>query len=128
MKMRHDYTRLLAKNEDAFKKAAQDVEDEARRNAERNSRTGRFAASLTHTVGRDGEVMVARVGSPLVSARVKEKGGFMQATRAATLTLPAGDGTARRPESVRVRATPAVTPAGRRFPEFMTRRMREAAG
>ena len=123
MKMKHDYSKLLKRTEERFELAVQDVEDEAKRNADRNARTGKFSGSITHTIGRSGDMLVARVGSPMVSARVKERGGFMQASASDTLYLPQA-GEVRRPTSVRVRATPVVTPAGKKFPEFMSRRMR----
>ena len=127
MKLTTNYAPLFAKTDKAFGLAVKDTEDAAKENAGRSARTGKFRDSIKHTLGREGEIRTARVGSPLVSARVKEKGGYMQAS-SDTLYLPAGDGSVRRPEAVRVRATPVVTPAAKRFPEFMSRRMREAAG
>lgn len=126
--MTHDYSRLLGMTEPAFEAAVQDVEDAAKAEAEKHSRTGKFKDSITHTVGREGDDFVARVGSPLVSARVKEKGGFMQSNSGRGLLLRLPGGEYRTVQQVRVRATPVMAPAGAKFAEDMTRRMRERTG
>jgi hypothetical protein len=126
--MTTNYAPLYAHTEEAFTKAVQDTVDEAKANAGRISRTGRFRDSITSLRLPQGkDVLYARVGSPFVSARVKEKGGYMQAKQGDRLYLPAGGGEVRSPTAVRVRATPVITPAGPKFVGFMTRRMAEAA-
>lgn len=126
MKMTHDYTPLFAGVEAAFDAAVNDVVTEAQRRAPKS--TGKFAASIrSERVPGPAGVLIAVVGSPLVSARVKEKGGFMQPRKHEYLFIPQADGSVRKVKSVRVRAQPTVTPAGQKFPELMTRRMAEKA-
>lgn len=129
MKMTHDYRKLLSRTDAAFTKAAADTLEAAQEVAGRNARSGKFKDSLRiEVVETSGLAITALLGSPLVSARVKEKGGYIEAKNAPRLMIPQDDGSYRSPAAVRIRATPVVTVAGPRFPEFMTRRMREAAG
>lgn len=109
----------------AFADAVQDTLEEARRIASRSSRTGKFAASLEATdVALTSNGYEAAIGSPLASARAKEKGAFIQAKRAPYLVIPQPDGSVRKVKAVRLPPRPAVVPAGRRFPEFMTARLK----
>lgn len=124
MKLVTDYTKLFAGIAVAHEAAADDVVREARRRAPK--RTGKFAASIQHTPTRNiAGVYMSLVGSTMSSARVKEKGGYMQARKHSTLFIPQADGSVRRPRAVRVRAQPTIVPAGRMWPEFMTGRLRE---
>lgn len=110
---------------DAFDEACIDALEDARQVAGRNSRTGRFAQSLTisetvHTATG----LEASIGSPMRSAKAKEKGAFIQAKRGKYLTFKI-DGQFKKVESVRLAPRPVVAPAGRRFPRYMTFRLRE---
>ena len=63
---------------------------------------------------------------PASTADLRYRGfSVIQAKNASTLALPFGD-EMRRPQSVRVRATPIVGPAAKKFREFMTQRMKAA--
>ena len=117
---------LLAKPRQAFEAAVDDVVTLARAHAARNSRTGEFERSITRSETVDsGDRLEARVGSPLSSAKAKEKGAFIQAKRGRYLVFNAGDGV-RKKESVRLRPQPAVTPAGQQFrSQLMPARLRE---
>jgi hypothetical protein len=69
---------LVGEAEQAFTEARDDVLEEARHNAAKYSRTGKFERSLeaTDVVEEDGR-LVARVGSPLSSAAAKERGAYV---------------------------------------------------
>jgi hypothetical protein len=111
----------------AHERAVADTLAEARSVAGRYSRTGKFANSLTSLdVAGPAGMLTTHIGSPLVSARVKEKGGYMAARTHSTLFIAYGD-SVRRPTAVRVRATPVVSVAGPKYPQFATRRARELA-
>lgn len=110
----------------AFDAAVDDTLEEAVRNAERYSKSGKFADSLQRTDPVEStDRLEARIGSPLRSARAKERGAYIAAEKAKHLVFDAGQGV-RKATAVRIPAQPAVTPAGRRFREFMTGRLREA--
>lgn len=116
----HAEERIIAPIAVAHDEAIDDTLELARVRARQYRRTGKFEGSLTRSdvveVGsgrREG-----RIGSPLVSARVKERGAFIQAQRAEWLVFDAGHGV-RKVKSVRVPATPVVTPAGQQFPALM---------
>jgi hypothetical protein len=112
----------------AFEAAVLDTRDEAERIARQHSRTGKFAGSIEASeVEQVGGRLEARIGSPLVSARAKEKGAFIQAKNKPTLIIKTKDGW-RRPKQVRLVPHPAVTPAGRKFGEFMAERLRQTIG
>lgn len=120
---------ILPRIRTAHDAATDDALAVARSNASRNSRTGRFERSLTRTetvpVGRDR--LESRIGSPLNSARPKEKGAYIQAKRGPYLVFPTRDGW-RKVRSVRLPARPVVTPAGRKFPQLMAARLRQVLG
>lgn len=108
----------------AFGLAIGDVLEEAQRIAP--ERTGKYRRSLRLApVSVEGQRLVSAIGSPLASARPKEKGAYITARKAPWLAIPFGDGTIRKVKSVRLPASPVVGPAGARFPEFLTRRLRE---
>lgn len=115
----------------AFDAAVDDTVAVAQANAGRYSRTGRFAGSITRTEAREvGDRLEARIGSPLSSARAKEKGAYIAAKRdipkfGRYLAIPAGDGTLRKVEAVRLPPRPAVGPAVRRYPDLMAARARQ---
>lgn len=116
---------LLAEAELAFERAKGDVLEEAVRLASRYSRTGKFADSLVVT--RTSDVagrLVARVGSPLISAHAKEVGAYITAKAGPYLTFRVGGQWVKVP-AVRLPRRPAVVPAGRQFPVHMTERLRE---
>lgn len=127
MRLSTDYERMFADNEAAFDDAVADTVAEARHRA--RVVTSKFQRSIQsmRVSGRAHELN-AIVGSDLVSARAHEKGAYIVAKKHSTLFIPAGDGTVRRPQAVRIPAQPAVIPAGEKFPEFMTRRLRERRG
>lgn len=92
--------------------------------------TGRYAKSIRMGAPamEDGITVSRRLGSPLRSAGVHERGGWMTAKRkqhgelrfmvnGQWVRVPSPDG-------IRVRATPTVVPAGRAFPRFMAARLR----
>lgn len=110
----------------AFEAAADDVVTLAQATARKDSRTGRFAGSITRTDAVDvgGGRLEARVGSPLSSARAKERGAYIRAKRGPYLVFNAGDGV-RKVEAVRLAPQPAVTPAGARFPRLMAARLEQ---
>jgi hypothetical protein len=127
MKITRNDKPLFDKVDQAFPKAVDDLLTEARANAQRNERTGKFRGSLrTEILAKAGQRRTAIVGSPLVSARAKEKGAFIQPKQGDRLFIPQ-DGELRTPTQVRIRATPVVTPAGEKWPELMTRRLQEVA-
>jgi hypothetical protein len=114
-----------------FERAVDDTLDLARVHAERHAKSGTFARSLSRTATQevDGR-LTARIGSPLASARVKERGGYMEARQhipkfGPYLAVRLPDGSVRKASAVRVRATPVVTPAGARWPVILPARLRE---
>lgn len=117
----------------AFEGAVQDSLEEARRRAPKV--TGRYRDSIQATpIVVTDRGFETRIGSPLSSARVKEVGGFIQAKAsrqagrfAGHMRIPFRGGGWATIEAFRIRATPTIVPAGRKFPEFMTARLREAA-
>ncbi len=125
MKFVTDYSKLLTALPDAFDLALDDTVKEAQQIASRNSRTGKFADSIRwEHVSGPGGMLTAVIGSPLVSAAVKERGGYITPKSADRLMIPQDDGSYRSPEAVRISAQPAVTPAGERFVDFMTQRLK----
>lgn len=121
LESRHDV--LLDRIEPAFEYAVDDTIAEARR--EVRSRTGKFARSLRRgATERIGEHLWTRIGSPLASARVKEKGGYMTAKRARWLAIPQQDGSIRQVKAVRIRATPILSKAGPTFPRHFLASLR----
>lgn len=113
---------------EAFDAAVLDVRDEARAIAGRHSRTGKFAASIVESETEPTTTgFEARVGSTLQSAKAKEKGAYIAAKRGKHLVFDAGQGV-RKVAAVRLPPRPAVTPAGRRFGTFMSKRLREELG
>lgn len=88
-------------------------------------RTGRFARSIQRTAVRHegASRLVCEVGSPLVSARAKEKGALISAKRGRYLVFNAGSGV-RKVTAVRLRPQPSVTPAGRQFTRLLAARLR----
>lgn len=122
----HAEERIIRPIAAAHDEAIDDTLEVARVRARQYRRTGRFEGSLTRSdaVEVSAGRREARIGSPLVSARVKERGAFIQAKRAEYLVFDAGHGV-RKVKSVRVPATPVVTPAGHRFPALMHDALRE---
>lgn len=121
----HAEERLVRPIERAFDAAVDDTLELARAEARKHRRSGRFERSLIRTSVRDmGTRLEARIGSPLRSARAKEKGAFIQAKRGPYLVFPTNDGW-RKVESVRLAPQPVVTPAGRRFRQVMAARLRQ---
>lgn len=126
MKLQAYPERLLGRTVVAFDRAVADTLDEARRVASRSSKTGRFERSLTSSaIEARGSAVSATIGSPLSSARVKERGGYIQAKRGPFLVIPHPDGSMRKVKAVRIPKRPVVTVAGPRFVDFMTGRLRE---
>jgi hypothetical protein len=121
IKVTTDASRLLARTDPAFEDAVADTLNAARAEARKHGQTGKFEGSLETTIDRAGDVKTARLGSSLVSAKVKEKGGFMQGNPLLLLRLAGGE--FRSAAAVRVRATPVVTVAGPKFIDFMKRRL-----
>lgn len=119
---------LFAESDIAFERAKLDVLEEAERLAERHSRTGKFARSLvaTDTAQVDGR-LVARIGSPLSSARAKEKGAYIVAKHGPHLVFRVG-GHVVKVGAVRLPPQPTVIPAGRQWRSFVTARLRELRG
>lgn len=112
----------------AFEDAKKDTLVEARGVAAKRSRTGKFADSLELGDTDDqGDRLEARIGSPLVSARAKERGAYITAKRGPYLVFRTGDGW-RKVKAVRLAPQPVVTPAARLFPQFMSQRLREVFG
>jgi hypothetical protein len=125
MKFVSDYTALFRGNGEAYDRAVADVREEAVRRAPKGA-TGKFADSFKALrLPSATNVFDSVVGSSMSSARVKEKGGYIQARKHDTLFIPAGDGSVRRPVAVRIRPQPTVVPAGAMFPKFMAARLRE---
>jgi hypothetical protein len=123
----HVEERVMRPLAEAHDRAVDDTRDAAQRNASRYSRTGRFADSIERTPSVETQPgrMAARVGSPLVSARAKEKGAFIAAKRGDYLVFDAGSGV-RKVRDVRLPARPVVGPAVARWPETFAARAREA--
>lgn len=124
----HAQERIVDPIEGAFDAAVDDTLEVARANARRYSRSGRFAASLTRTpTVRTGDRLEARIGSPLSSARAKERGAYIAAKRdipkfGRYLAVARPDGTLRKAEAVRLSPRPVVLPAGARWPELLRAR------
>lgn len=124
--MRFTSTRgpLLDHVNDSFERAVEQTLDDARRAV--RSKTGTFARSLRRgDTEHSGDQLRTVIGSPLASARVKERGGFMQAKKAKWLAIPQQDGSIRKVKSVRVPASPVVSVAGPRFLEYMLDQLRQ---
>lgn len=125
MKITSAADQLLAQAESAFDLAVGDAVELARAHAAAHSRTGDFARSITRTpTVRDGDRLVARIGSPMSSARVKETGGFMQSQTGGMMRFKLKTGAWVTLEAFRVPAQPAVAPAGGRFAAILTGRLR----
>lgn len=131
MKLESNASDVLRRVDLAFELAVADTRDLARENAAKHDRTGRFSDSIVSSPPiQTADGFEASIGSPLSSAKAKEKGAFIQAKRGRYLVFDAGQGV-RKVEAVRLRPQPAVTPAGRRFaaPDGpMTQRLREQLG
>jgi hypothetical protein len=125
---------LLEEVISAFEAAKADVVADAQRRAGKTSRTGKFRDSITATeTSIDDGALVARVGSPLVSARVKEVGGFIQGRRSQAggrfgghMRFRLREGPWVALEAFHIPAQPTVAPAGRFFAEFFRARLGEA--
>lgn len=116
--------RLLDAIHRAHDEAVDDTLELAVEIAGRHSRSGKFADSLERTVSVDtGNGLEARIGSPLQSARAKEKGAWIAPKRAPYLTIRTRDGWRRIKDGVRLAPQPVVIPAGRRFGDFMRTRL-----
>lgn len=114
--------------EAAFNLAVLDTRDEARAIAGRRSKTGKFASSIVESETEPTPAgLEARIGSTLQSAKAKEKGAYIAAKRGRHLVFDAGQGV-RKVAAVRLAPQPAVTPAARKFGDFMTKRLREELG
>jgi hypothetical protein len=119
--------RVFDRIEGAFDAAVDDTVDEAQLLASRYSRTGKRERSITRTppVEVGSGRIEARIGSPLVSAKAKEKGAYVQAKRGKYLVFRVPGGVVK-VEAVRLAPQPAVAPAAARFPQFMAQRLAEA--
>lgn len=131
MKLESRADDLMRRMDLAFELAVADARDDARAEASKHDRTGKFSASIVSSPPVDtGDGYEASIGSPLSSAKAKEKGAYITAKRGKYLVFDAGQGV-RKVQAVRLRPQPAVTPAGRRFsaPDgAMARRLREQLG
>ena len=127
MKLESHADRLLERIHGAFEAAVDDTLELAHALAGKHSRTGKFAASLerTATVETDGR-LEARIGSPLRSARAKEKGAWIAPKNGPYLVFNAGDGVRKVATGVRLAPQPAVVPAGQRFRDIMRARLERA--
>lgn len=119
--------RLLDRTPRAFRAAVLDVQREAQRNAP--VRTGDFRRRIESIfLGR----LLARVGSRHPGTRIREFGGTIRAKNAPFLHFKTRSGgwvkvrqVTQRPGGYSQGFTPWLRPAGARFAEFMTRRLRE---
>jgi hypothetical protein len=126
VKLQLDHAKILQRGPQAHERAVADVVKDAQARAPVAS--GKFKRSIrSEVIERNERVTASIVGSPLASARVKERGGFMEAKRADRLYIPLG-ADVRSPESVRVAAQPTVVPAGDKYPDYMARRLKELSG
>lgn len=118
---------LLLEAREAFTAARDDVLAEAYRQARKYSKSGKFADSIvaTDVTEADGR-LTASVGSPLVSARAKERGAYIEAKAGKWLTFMGNEGHLVRVAAVRIPKQPAVVPAGRLFIDFMRARLKAA--
>lgn len=118
---------LLESIRTAYDAAVDDTLELARELAGRHSRSGKFAESLerTPTVETAGR-LEARIGSPLASAKAKEKGAWIAPKRATYLTIKTVDGWRRIKDGVRLAPQPAVVPAGQRFRDLFRARLERA--
>jgi hypothetical protein len=114
---------LLRRTEPAYERAVQDTVELAQQLAVKVS--GKWSKSITSKRISTGTKLVSHIGSPLSSARAHEKGAFIVPKNAPRLVFTLADGQVRSAESVRLTAQPAVLPAGARYPELMTKRLRE---
>jgi len=123
----HARERLLDPIANAFEAAVDDVVTLARANAARHSRTGTFERSITRTdtVETASGRLEARVGSPLSSAKAKEKGAYIRARRGPYLVFQTNDGW-RKVAAVRLAPQPAVAPAAARFQAILLARIKDA--
>lgn len=111
---------LLAHIRAAHEAAVDDTLDVARAIAGKHSRTGKFAASLERTgTAEIADRLVTRIGSPLRSARAKEKGAWIAPKNGPYLVFNAGDGVRKVAGGVRLKPQPVVVPAGQRFRDLM---------
>lgn len=118
---------LLERSRAAHEAAVDDTLELAREIAGKHSRSGKFAASLQRTATVEtSRGLETRIGSPLQSARAKEKGAWIAPKRAPYLTIKTADGWRRIKDGVRLAPQPAVTPAGARFRDFMKARLQQA--
>lgn len=115
--------RLTDRIPKAAKLAADDVVKDAQSRVRR--RTGKFQRSIKAKVENTATGVRCEIGSPLASARIKERGGVIKARRGDFLVFNAGQGVRKVP-SVRLTARPYLAPAGKQWPKFMTARLREA--
>lgn len=105
---------FLADVGDAFDDAVDDTLDDARRRAPRV--TGKWQRSIERSpTEHRGDRLEAAIGSNLVSAKVHERGGYITPKRGEYLVIPQPDGSVRKVKAVRIRAQPAIEPAGRGF-------------
>lgn len=118
---------LVERSRAAYEDAVDDTLALAQELAGRHSRSGKFADSLerTETVEVDGR-LETRIGSPLASARAKEKGAWIAPKNAPYLTIKTADGWRRIKDGVRLAPQPAVVPAGQRFRDIMRARLEGA--
>lgn len=118
--------RVIAPAEAAGRQAIDDVVELAQANARKHSRTGRFERSIRANVRETAPGKIeARIGSPLSSAGIKERGGTIRARNAPYLHFPVG-GRWARVEQVYVPPTPSVGPAVEQFPRIAEDALREA--
>ena len=102
--------------EGGFNAALDEVVKDAQRRAQRTAETGTWRDSIQRTDIEDTATgYTARIGSPLVSAITHEKGAYIRAKRSEWLYIPQRDGTLRKVKAVRIKASPAITPAVKTF-------------
>lgn len=128
MKLDSHADRLFDRIREAHDAAVDDTLQLAVEIAGKHSKSGKFAASLQRTATVEDtnpyhNVLETRIGSPLASAKAKEKGAWIVPKRAPYLTIKTADGWRRIKDGVRLAPQPAVTPAGRRFGELVRARL-----
>ncbi len=125
MKLVMDDRALMVKVLGAFHLATSDALGEARRIAPHV--TGRYRDSLRlGAAATVGTRISVNLGSPLKSAKAKEKGAYIEARNADYLAIPMPDGTMRKVKAVRLPARPVVGKVAPKFEAMLTRRLREA--
>jgi hypothetical protein len=109
--------------EQAFASALDETVEDARRRAPK--RTGMWARSIdAERTTHAGDRLESAIGSPLVSAKVHERGGYITPKRAKALAIPQPDGSIRLSKAVRIPPHPAIIPAARGFGDRFLEKLR----